>query len=338
VLYVTTRNEQEAFTVQHVLNRSRGEDGGLYLPLHFPVLSEAELNALAGKSFNQRVADLLNLFFSTKLTLWDIDFSAGRYPVRLEAFPNKLWMAELWHNPDWRYARLEGHLLELIGTRSAAPGSWCTIAVRMAILGAILGERSELGDGTVDLVMVSGDFTVPISAWYLRKMGFPVGNIVCCCNENNQLWELFCHGQMRTDDAVISSVIPEADVALPVNLERLISGCGGREAVTRYLYSVSNSFGYSASDAMLQELRKGLYVSVVSSNRVETAIPNIYNSYRYLMTPASALAYSGLMDYRSKTGINRPAVVLCDNSPACDADRIQQVMGLTPAEFNRMMR
>ena len=39
MLYVTTRNDQEAFTVQHVMNGNRGDDGGLYLPLHFPKLS-----------------------------------------------------------------------------------------------------------------------------------------------------------------------------------------------------------------------------------------------------------------------------------------------------------
>ena len=87
----------------------------------------------------------------------------------------------------------------------------------------------------------------------------------------------------------------------------------------------------------MAQLRRGIYVSVVSSDRVETAIPNVYNSYRYLMTPASALAYSGLMDYRSKTGITRQAVVLCDNSPACDADAITKAMNLSQEELKRMI-
>jgi len=337
LLYVTTRNQRDAVTVSHVLTQDRGEDGGLYLPMHLPRFSEEELETFAGKTFNQRVAELLNLFFSTKLTLWDVDFCVGRYPVRLETFPHRIFLTEFWHNPDWRYDRLERNLLQLIGARSVAPESWGRIAVRMAVLGGILAERPELGDGCVDIVAVSGDFTVPISAWYLRKMGFPVGNIVCCCNENNQLWELVCHGQMRTDGAGIPTFIPEADVMLPVNLERLISGCGGREEALRYLECVSRGSGYSVSDAMLTEMRKGLFVSVVSSDRVETAIPNVYNSYRYLMTPASALAYSGLMDYRSKTGITRPAVVLCDNSPVCDGDAVAKAMNITAEELKKLI-
>lgn len=337
MLYKTTRNDQDAVTVQHVLTRNRGEAGGLYLPIHFPKFTEEEQNRLCTMSFNQRLAEMLNLFFSTRLTGWDVDFSIGRYPVRLEEFPHRIYLAECWHNLDGKYAFLEQKLLQLIDTRSEDAGSWVKIAVRMAVLAGILGEKSELGHGSVDFVMVSGDFTVPISAWYLRKMGFPVRNIICCCNENNQLWELICHGQMRTDGVAVQTFIPEADIALPANLERLIYGCCGREEVVRYLESVSSGSVFTVSDSLLAEMRKEIYVSVVSSDRVETAIPNVYNSYRYLMTPASALAYSGLMDYRSKTGIIGPAVVLCDDSPACFVNAIAKAMNMTTEELGKLI-
>jgi threonine synthase len=90
------------------------------------------------------------------------------------------------------------------------------------------------------------------------------------------------------------------------------------------------------SDDLRSELCGGLYVSVVSSGRVENAIPNVYNSYQYLMTPATALAYSGLMDYRSKTGITRTAVVVCDNSPGSEAETVANIMSI-PAETIRKM-
>lgn len=337
MLYKTTRNDLDAVTVQHVLTRNRGEDGGLYLPLHFPKLTEEELKRLCTMSFNQRLAEILNLFFSTRLTGWDVDFSTGRYPVRLEEFPHRICLAECWHNLDGQFSRLEQNLLQMIGAQVDGSGSWVKIAVRMAVLAGVLGEQADLGDGVVDVVMVSGDFTVPISAWYLRKMGFPVGNIICCCNENNQLWELIFHGQMRTDSIAVQTFIPEADVALPVNLERLIYECGGREETMRYLNCVSEGSVFAVADSLMAELRKGIYVSVVSSDRAETAIPNVYNSYRYLMTPASALAYSGLMDYRSKTGITGPAVILCDDSPACAGESIAKAMNLTVEEVGKMI-
>jgi len=179
--------------------------------------------------------------------------------------------------------------------------------------------------------VVSGDFTLPISAWYLRKMGFPIGNIICCCNENNQFWDLLCNGQMHTDALSVCTIVPEADVVLPVNLERLISDCAGAQETRRYLECCRTGRVYGVSDMLLQKLRSGMHVCVVSSSRVETTIPNVYRTHNYVLSPASALAYGGLLDYRAKTGITRTAVVLCDESPLCCGETVAKVLELPAA-------
>lgn len=337
MLYVTTRNHQDAFTTAHVLRQGRGADGGLYVPLRFPKLSEQEQNKLAEASFGQCVAEMLNLFFSTRLTGWDVDFCIGRYPVRIQQLPHRIMMAEAWHNPDSQYQRLERNLLELLQAETAAPGNWVTVAVRMAVLAGILGNREILGRGPVDISVVSGDFTLPISAWYLRKMGLPIGNIICCCNENNQFWDLICNGQMRSDGSGISTIVPEADIVLPVNLERLISACAGVSETERYLACCRMGSAYSVSDTLLQQLRQGVYASVVSSSRLENTIPNVYKTHNYILSPASALAYSGLLDYRAKTGITRTAIVLCDNDPIYDAAVVAKSMEIPVEELKNLI-
>ncbi len=337
MLYVTTRNHQDAFTTSHVLKQNRGADGGLYVPLNLPKLSAQECNRFSRMSFGQCVAEMLNLFFSTKLTGWDVDFSVGRYPARLEELVHRISMAEIWHNPQWHYGFLENTLMELLQAEADIPGNWVSVAVRMAALAGLLGIQEDRGTELVDISVVSGDFTLPISAWYLRKMGFPIGNIICCCNENNQFWELICNGQMRTDGIGISTIVPEADITLPVNLERLICACGGVVEAERYLECCRRGSPYAVSDSMLQQLRQGLYVSVVSSDRIETAIPNVYKTHRYVLTPASALAYSGLLDYRAKTGITRNAIVLCDQSPVCTAETVARMMDIPLAELKRIL-
>ncbi len=337
MLYVTTRNYQEAYTTGHVLTNGRGADGGLFVPLHFPNLSNQARKQLCEMPFGQCVAEILNLFFSTKLSGWDVDFSIGRYPVRIEQLSNKIIMAESWHNPDWQYKRLERNLMELLRSQTELPGNWVSVAIRMAVLAGMLSSRELQGAEQVDLVVISGDFTGLISAWYLRKMGLPVGNIICCCNENNQLWDFICNGQLRTDGISHSTIVPEADVILPVNLERLISACGGILETQRYLNCCRTGALYCAPDAMLQELRKGLYVSVASSSRVKTNIPNVYKTHGYLLSPASSLGYSGLMDYRTKTGISRMAMVLCDNSPICDAAAVANALEIPVAELRNLI-
>lgn len=316
MLYVTTRNDQNAFTVQRIMAQSRGADGGLYLPLHFPRFSDEDLKKLRAQSFNQRIASVLNLFFSSKLSGWDIDFSVGRYPVRLRDLSHRIILGEFWHNLQWKYDYFENKLAELICCENTESGSWTAIAIRMAILAGALLEREETEYDKMDVAVAANDFSVPISAWYLGKMGFPVGNVICCCTENNLLWELVCLGQMKTDDAV------------PDNLERLVSDCGGIGEAAYFSSCCSDRSIYSASDATLENLRQRMHVSVVSGDRVETAVPNVFSTYDYILQAESALAYCGLMDYRTKTGITRPVMVISDYSPACEADKISDWMNL----------
>ena len=337
MLYVTTCNTRDAFTVRHTLTQSRGEDGGLYVPLRFPKLTEQEVRSFLQMSFGQCVAEMLNQFFSTKLSGWDVDFSVGRYPVRMEPLGHRIYMAEVWHNLQWHYGYLEEKLRQLLESEEQASGNWPDVACAMAVLAGLLGSREIPQTGAVDIALVSGDFTAAMAARYLRDMGFPIGNIICCCNENKQPWDLLCNGQVHTDESCVSTIIPEADVTLPVNLERLIFACGGAAEVQRYRDCRETGATYAASEGTLQKLRQGLYVSVVSSDRVETTIPNVYNTHQSVLSPASALAYSGLLDYRTKTGITREAMVLCDKSPQWAVEVVAKAMNLTVGELEKII-
>ena len=233
MLYVTTRNDLDAVTSHRVLTEDRAEDGGFYVPLRHPVFSHEELDKLTAMPFSQRMAEVLNVLFQTKLTRWDVEFSIGRSAVKLVPLRHRIVMGEFWHNPDWCFRKMEHSLANLLG--SHIPGSWLRIAIRAAVLAAVSLELSEEG-GEVDVSAVSGDFLWPVSAWYARRWGFPVGSIIMCCNENKSIWELICHGQLRTDAVGISTELPEADIAIPAELERLIYGCGGLPAPRDLLF------------------------------------------------------------------------------------------------------
>jgi threonine synthase len=307
------------------MRQSRGTDGGLYLPLRFPKLSDDDLRKLREMLFNHRIAFFLNMFFSTKISGWDVDFSVGRYPVRLSDLSHRIILGEFWHNLQWNYKYLEKKLAELVNCDNTDAESWSAIGIRMAILAAAVLDRDESEHDPIDVAAAFGDFTVETSAWYLRKMGLPIGNVVCCCAEDNQLWEFVCLGQMKPD------------AAFPANLERLISDCGGLREVEQYRSGCAAGTHYVASEEMLEKIRKCLYVSVVSSDRLEAAVPNVFRTYDYILQSESALAYCGLMDYRTKTGITRPALVMCDYSPVCEAERISDWMNLSKDEFLKLV-
>lgn len=336
MLYVTTRNNRDAYTAQRALRENRGPDGGLFVPFREPNFTAEEIAALADKSFSLCVSEVLNTLFKTRLTAWDVDFSIGRYAVRLEMLGSRVVMAESWHNLESEFSRLVKNLSNLLrgdAETETLPGDWAEIAVRIAVLFGIFGELMRQGivssEKKVDISVVSGDFSAPISAWYARRWGLPIGNIVCCCNENGNLWDFICHGQLKTGDVAVQTITPEADIVVPSGLERLIHGSEGVEEVANFLSVVRRGGTYYVDDALLHKLRQGIYVTVTSQRRVLSTIPNIFASHKYLLSPYAALAYAGLQDYRSRTGESRCALVLAEKSPLRDAETVSSALGVT---------
>ena len=337
MLYLTTRSSRDAYTAQRALRESRGPDGGMYLPFRGPSFAPEDWKELAAMPFGQRVAEILNRLFQMRLTCWDVDVCIGRNPVNIQPLGHRTLVAELWRNPGLSYDYLARELAEQLLNESSCQSGWLSIALRIAMLFGIYGQLPGDLSEPVDISVISGDFAAPISAYYARAWGLPIGNIVCCCNENSGLWELLRHGQLRTDTASVPTILPEADVAVPENLERLVYEAGGTDEVERYLASCRRGGTYAPSETVLAKMNRGLSVSVVSSSRIAQTISSVYRTHRYVLSPGSALSYAGLMDYRAKAGQARNALILAEKSPALDAERTAAALNITRQELNELL-
>lgn len=345
MLYVTTTEKNDAYTAARTFLEDRGPDGGLFAPRQIPVFSEEELSAFVQESFGERIAKILNIFFSTKLTGWDVDSGIGRCPVKAATMSHRILLLELWQNLDGSYERLEKILAEKIrndGNPQLRVSSWLRIAIRIALLFAACAElvRSKTLDWEteMDVAVVSGDLSGVVSLWYARRMGLPVANIICSCNENCALWDLLNHGAMKTDIQLMRTTTPLADVRVPVELERLIYGTLGREEATEFLHICQIKGLYVPPAEEFESLRNGLFAAVVSRARVDVLISSVYRTNSYVIGPYTALAYGGLTDYRAKTGESRVALILADRSPAQDAAVVAQAMGMTEEQLLSQLR
>ena len=343
MLYVTTRNKEEVYTAHKALTESRASDGGFYVPFHIPVFSAEEIGALEKKSFGQCVSEVLNKLFGTQFTAWDIDCTVGRAPMRLNSITQRIAIAELWHNLDWDFHALASGITELITDgKTSVPSDWARISIRIAVLFGIFGKlmRRNLADLTnpIDVAVFSGDFSGPMALWYARQWGLPIGNIILCCNENNNPWELLHHGAFRTGTVAFQTITPEGDYVVPTDLERFVYSCGGEREVSRYLEDCRRGRMYVPSEMTLEAMRKGMYPCVVGQSRVASAVPNVYSSHGCVLDPYTALVYSGLMDYRSRTGEGRNALILSERSPQVNSEITAELMGVSPEKLNEILK
>lgn len=339
MLYVTTRINQDAFTAHRSLTENRGPEGGLFMPMRMPVIPRAEIAAVADKSFGRNVADVMNLLFNSKLDSWAVEFAIGRYPVRLVSLSSKMTVAESWHNPQWKFDRLARNLAKAVldTEEELEITDWMLIASRIAVLFGVFGELMRDGlvsiDTPLDIAVPCGDFSAPMAAWYARAWGLPIGTIVVCCNENSAPWNLLHQGELRTDTVAMRTILPECDHAVPADLERLIYSALGAAEARRFCDICRKGGNYYLRDEQLKQLRQGMYVSVVSRQRTESMILSIYKNNGYISDPYTALAHSGLLDYRSRTGERRPALLLSEESPAFSLNMVSGCLGISQREL-----
>lgn len=330
MLYVTTRDKFDTYTEHFAGQSDRGPDGGLYLPFRFVKFDRAELLSLMDQTYGQRIATVLNGFFSGQITGWDVELCAGKSPVKLMALPNRVALAECWHNHDLDFTYLENSLCARVcsdlGDRK--PTSWMRIAVRIAVLFAIYGELLAMQtitlDQLIDVSVAAGDFTAPMAAWYAREMGLPIGNVVCS-HENSSVWDLIHHGELRTD------------LQLPENLERLVSATLGVEENLRFCDTCEQGRLYATRPGDLEILRKGMYASVVSAERMTALVLSVYRTTGYILDAQTAAAYGGLQDYRAKTGEARVALLLSERSPVHSSAAIAEVLQIPEQDLLRQL-
>lgn len=322
MVYVTTREERKPYTAQQVLQEDRGDCGGLFVPSPEPVFSMEELEALWALPFTARIARVLNGLFGTAITQWDVDFCVGRHPVRLISLPQKILLAQCWHNWEGSLS----YLVRVLASRlrsdgKPVAGEWTEVSVRFALLLAIAGEARQYVDFSrgerLDVSAISGEFYGVVSAWYARAWGAPIGSIVCCCNENHLIWELFHRGLLHTDGVTSETVTPLADVAVPIGLERLIYAVGGTSEVSRYLDAVRRGGVYVPGDDIRERLTRGMAVSVVGRQRMEATLRGVH-ACGTLLSPYDGLCHGGLQDHRTRTGSREWALIFSERSPKLD--------------------
>lgn len=337
MLYVSTRDKTDSFTASRTLLSDNCKDSGLFVPYRLPVFDPEEIKKLQNLTFGESVAQVLNLFYSSSLSGWDVDFAIGRHPCRIVSTNHRLYIAELWRNHTLRYRFLEQSLFTALSGESRKVTQWASIAIRIAVLFGIYSELSKQGIERFDISVTAGDFTDPMAVWYARKMGLPVETLICCTNENSAVWDLLHSGELATGAAAIHTALPGLDYVCPPSLERLLYECFGRDEVKRYLTACDRRGIYRLSPEDTQLLAKDMASAVVRSDRCEMLIRSIFRTHGYVMDPYVATAFAGLQEYRSSTGEGKAAVLLSYDTPMHYAGAVMAATGLSEQELRKRL-
>ena len=311
MLYLTTRDNKNAYTAHKTLCTDIAPDGGFYTPYKLPCLDRLQLDSLAQGTFGDAIAKILNLFFSIRLTGWDIDLQIGRAPIRITKLPRKIMIAELWRNPGSGMEYLIDALYRCVATNeehSEKPTIWARTVIRIAILFGVYTQimREESEDLLMDISVNMQDITELLSAWYARAIGLPLGQIVCCCDTGDAFWDLL-HGGVLSTRAINDPQLAGAEILAYQTLGH---------SQSQHLASVINARGtFTISEEDHKAFSSGIYPVAVSLDRAGSVSSNIRRSAGYSIDPSAAITYGGLQDYRAQTGESCLTILLSQSAP-----------------------
>ena len=148
-----------------------------------------------------------------------------------------------------------------------------------------------------------------MAAWYARKMGLPIGKIICACNENDYVWDLVNRGELNTS---YISKTEDSCKEYPVFLEQLIFELFGRDECGQFLEKCTSRCSYRISDELQTVLRESIAAAVVWKSRVESIIASFYSTNAYTLNADAAHAFGAVQDIRACGGENRIALIFGD--------------------------
>lgn len=181
----------------------------------------------------------------------------------------------------------------------------------------ILGSGGvQMGD-PVNFAVPTGNFGNILAAYYARAMGLPVGRLICASNENRVLTDFINSGIYDRRRDFVKTISPSMDILISSNLERLLFELSGHDAqrVAGWMSELV-SRGYYEIDSHTREQVAGIFWGgYANDSQTLESIRCVWDKYRYLVDPHTAVGINVLEQYQYAAGDKAPTVVASTASP-----------------------
>lgn len=184
----------------------------------------------------------------------------------------------------------------------------------------------------VCFVVPTGNFGDILAGYYARRLGLPVGRLVCASNQNNVLTDFIRTGVYDRRREFYKTNSPSMDILVSSNLERLLFLlCRNGEKVADYMRRLSEEGVYTVEKELLTELQSDFACGCCDDEASLRTIGEVFRQYGYLMDPHTAVAWNVSGQVRETVG-GMPMVVLSTASPYKFPTACLKALGGSPDE------
>ena len=183
----------------------------------------------------------------------------------------------------------------------------------------------------VNICVPTGNFGNILAGYYARKMGVPIGKLICASNSNNVLTDFLNTGVYDRNRTFHNTLSPSMDILISSNLERMLfelSGCNDGE-VKGYMEQLNTCGRYEVSGKIKAALCDLFAAGCCDDEQTTRVIGAMWQDKKYLIDPHTAVAFDVLDQYRTRTGDTTPTVVVSTASPYKFCSSVLPALGVT---------
>lgn len=179
-------------------------------------------------------------------------------------------------------------------------------------------ENGQVKPGeAMNVVVPTGNFGNILAAYYAKRMGVPIGKLICASNANNVLTDFLTTGTYDRNRAFYTTSSPSMDILISSNLERLLFLLDGEDdaKVRTWMKQLSETGKYTVSDEVFAKIRENFAAGFADDDKTFATIKSTYEDDKYLCDTHTGVAVAVYNDYTAKTGDQTPTVIASTASP-----------------------
>ena len=194
-----------------------------------------------------------------------------------------------------------------------------------------LVNEGELKYGDLlDVTVPTGNFGNILAAYIAKKMGLPLGKLVCASNRNDILTDFINKGVYDRRREFFTTVSPSMDILISSNLERLLWFTVGAEKTRECMEKLVKEGIYTLDDETMDIIRKDFAGFACSEEDTARTISELFSEYGYLCDTHTAVAAGAAKQYKSESG--NKMLVVSTASPYKFAPAVLSALGETVPE------
>lgn len=187
----------------------------------------------------------------------------------------------------------------------------------------------------LNVVVPTGNFGNILAAYYAKKMGVPLGKLICASNQNNVLTNFIRTGTYNRVRDFHTTISPSMDILISSNLERLLydmAGCDD-EKIKGWFEALSVEGTYTVDADVKAKLDAEFYAGCCDDVQTKETIGEIFRKYGYTCDTHTAVAVRVCEEYQKETGDRTKTVIASTASPYKFADNVLEALcGNVPAD------